>query len=195
VPSWPRSSKLRSLQWPFSRRKFLWRLLVADNSDMDPSLPLLYTWAKPTREVLLDYTESLPPEVYIFEHPDFAYGSIRNIQAHVANCYLSWVGRYGLDLERYHDQFEASSLEDAPAMRTKFGEVDLVVEQACASFAQPDEIFELVRPGRDRLRVTQRWLIMHPMTHEFHHKGQLLALGRVLGHPLPAGGDTDLVLP
>ncbi|WP_376777678.1 DinB family protein [Deinococcus rubellus] len=36
---------------------------------------------------------------------------------------------------------------------------------------------------------------MHPITHEFHHKGQLLALGRVLGFPLASGGDTDLVLP
>ncbi|MGL4612054.1 MAG: DinB family protein [Trueperaceae bacterium] len=35
---------------------------------------------------------------------------------------------------------------------------------------------------------------MHPITHEFHHKGQALALARVLGHPHP-GPDTDLVDP
>lgn len=105
------------------------------------------------------------------------------------------VGHYGLRLEQYEGAFEVPGPQDAQAMRAAFREVDRVVEQACASFIQPDEVFELIRPGRDRLQVTQRWLIMHPITHEFHHKGQLLALGRILGHPLPAGGDTDLVLP
>jgi uncharacterized damage-inducible protein DinB len=36
---------------------------------------------------------------------------------------------------------------------------------------------------------------MHPLTHEFHHKGQMLAMGRMLGHPFPPGRDTDLVGP
>jgi uncharacterized damage-inducible protein DinB len=160
---------------------------------MDPSLALFYSWIIRTREELFDFAESLPPELYTREHPDFAYGSVRNIQAHVANCYLSWVGRYGLELEGL--LFEAASVPDAGAMRARFAEVDRVVMQACHSFERPDEVFELVRPGRDRLQVTQRWLIMHPITHEFHHKGQLLALGRVLGFPLAPGEDTDLTLP
>jgi uncharacterized damage-inducible protein DinB len=53
----------------------------------------------------------------------------------------------------------------------------------------------VIRPGRDQLMVTQRWLIVRPITHEFHHGGQLLMLGRALGHPLPEDMGTDLVLP
>jgi len=162
---------------------------------MDPSLALFYGWIIRTREELFDYTMALPPEIYTREHPDFAYGSLRNIQAHIANCYLGWVGHYGLSIERDQIAFEATSVPDAEAMRVKFDEVDRIVEKACRVFDQPDVSFELVRPGRDRLQVTQRWLVMHPITHEFHHKGQLLALGRVLGFPLAPGGDTDLVLP
>ena len=165
----------------------------ADTPGMDPSLALLYGWIVRTREELFGYTASLPPEIYTREHPDFAYGSIRNIQAHVANCYLSWIGRYELELE--HLPFEAASVPDAGAMRARFAEVDRVVTQACRRFERPDEVFELVRPGRDTLQVSQRWLIMHPVTHEFHHKGQLLALGRVLGFPLAPSQDTDLTLP
>ncbi|WP_293913309.1 DinB family protein [Deinococcus sp.] len=162
---------------------------------MDPSLALLYGWIIRTREELFAYTASLPPAIYTREHPDFAYGSIRNIQAHVANCYLSWIGRSGLELEPSQMAFEAPSVPDAGAMRARFAEVDRVVMRACREFGHPDEHFELVRPGRDRLQVTQRWLVLHPVTHEFHHKGQLLALGRVLGYPLVPGEDTDLVLP
>jgi hypothetical protein len=41
-------------------------------------------------------------------------------------------------------------------------------------------------------RVTPRWLIMHPITHEFSHKGQIVVMVRLLGvEPF----DTDRVRP
>jgi uncharacterized damage-inducible protein DinB len=160
---------------------------------MNDDLKLMYNWVKRTRETLFEYTESLPNDVYTLERTDFAYGSIRNIHAHVAECYLWWVGHVGLKHEWV--DFEASSIPDVRAMRQKFLEVDAVLEEAFQEFDRLDTAFAFERPGRDTLQVTQRWLIMHPVTHEFHHKGQLLALGRALGHPLPPSGDTDLVLP
>jgi uncharacterized damage-inducible protein DinB len=162
---------------------------------MDTSLPLMYEWVKRSREVLFEYTDALPPAVYLREHPDFAYGSIRNIHGHVAGCYLSWIARYGLGLAQHQQRFEPATVANATAMRQVFSEIDTIMQQAFASFDQLDQVFTLVRPGRDVLQVTQRWLVMHPITHEFHHKGQLLALGRLLGHPLPDHLDTDLVLP
>jgi uncharacterized damage-inducible protein DinB len=159
---------------------------------MDP-LILMYDWVKRTREVLFEYTNSLPNEVYTLEHPDFAYGSIRNIHAHVAGCYCFWVGNMGLN-ETPHDP-DPSELRDARAVREQFVRVDAMLDRAFSKFDRLDELFEVIRPGYDTARVTQRWLVTHPITHEFHHKGQLLALGRVLGHPLPSGMDTDLVLP
>ncbi|GAA4015603.1 hypothetical protein GCM10022631_29710 [Deinococcus rubellus] len=119
---------------------------------MDPSLALFYSWIIRTREELFAYTASLPSEIYTREHPDFAYGSVRNIQAHVANCYLVWVGQRGLGMERDQIAFEAASVPDAEAMRIKFAQVDRIVEKACRVFEQPDVSFELVRPGRDRLQ-------------------------------------------
>ena len=43
--------------------------------------------------------------------------------------------------------------------------------------------------------LTRRWLILHSVTHEFHHKGQAPALARMLGHSHPGKPDTDLVDP
>ncbi len=160
---------------------------------MNDDLKLTYHWVKRTREVLFEYTESLPPDVYTLERADFAYGSIRNIHAHVADCYLWWVGQVGLGRDGL--EVEASSVPDVSAMRKAFQRVDEVLEEALTKFDHPDDLFTFERPGHPRRQLTQRWLIVHPVTHEFHHKGQLLALGRVLGHPLPPGGDTDLVLP
>lgn len=161
---------------------------------MDP-LILMYDWIKRTREVLFEYTDSLPNEVYTLEHPDFAYGSIRNIHAHVAGCYQFWIGTIGLQQTIGYVDEPASSLPDSKSMRVAFAKVDLMLEEAFSKFQSLDEPLEVVRPGRDTIMVSQRWLIVHPITHEFHHKGQLLALGRVLGHPLPSSSDTDLVLP
>jgi uncharacterized damage-inducible protein DinB len=160
---------------------------------MDQSLALMYDWIKRTRENLFEYTQSLPLEVYTLEHPDFAHGSIRNIQAHVLGCYTFWVGQMGLGLEPA--PFEPSSLSNASAMRAAFTQMDALLERALSSFDRLDEPLELNMPEGDTLTVSQRWLILHPITHEFHHKGQLLALGRVLGHPWPAGTFADLVSP
>jgi uncharacterized damage-inducible protein DinB len=85
-------------------------------------------------------------------------------------------------------------ITDAKTMRERFAFVDSIVNEALEKFTTPDEPLEF--PHRSgNLKLTQRWLLLHPITHEFHHKGQLLALARVLEHPLPGNMDTDLVLP
>jgi uncharacterized damage-inducible protein DinB len=166
-----------------------------DPAQLDPSLPTMYDWVKRTREDVFAYTESLPNETYLREHPGFPYGSIRDLHAHIAYAYLWWVGRYGLNLEPFQQQAETALITDVAAMRNKFLEVDAILEQAFEKFDKLDEPLEVIRPGRDQLMVTQRWLIVRPITHEFHHGGQLLMLGRLLGHPLPEDMGTDLVLP
>lgn len=162
---------------------------------VNDDLKTLYGWVKPTREILFEYTQSLPVDVYTLEKPEFAYGSIRNVHAHVAQCYLWWVGRIGMSIDWDLLEPHPSSLTDVSAMREQFRKVDAMVEQALETFTTPDTILEFQHPRHGVMKLTQRWLVMHPITHEFHHKGQLLAMGRMLGHPLPQELDTDLVLP
>ncbi len=162
---------------------------------MDTSLPLMYNWVKRTRADVLQYVESLPAEIFLAKHPDVPYGSIRDLQAHLAYAYLWWVGRYGLGLPAFSQDLETQAITTAAAMRAKFLEVDAVLEQAFATFQDVDVPFTVVRPGRDQLVVTKRWLIVRPITHEFHHHGQVLMLGRLLGYPVPEHLGADLVLP
>ena len=160
---------------------------------MDNSLPLMYKWVKRTRAILFDYLETLPSEIYLKEHPDFAYGSLRNIQAHMAGCYSFWLAEMALKLESPPKNFER--LANAPAMRDAFLDIDTLVLQALKAFENLDAPLELTLPEGNTMMVSQRWLILHPITHEFHHKGQLLALARVLKHPLPEHVFADLVTP
>ena len=160
---------------------------------MNEDLKIMYDLTRRTREVLLEFTESLPNEIYVLERPDFAYGSIRNIHAHVAFCYLAWVG-VALGYKRENLIVPAEQILDASAMRERFKLVDSIVNEALEKFTTPDEPLEFLHRSGN-LKLTQRWLLLHPITHEFHHKGQLLALARILEHPLPGNVDTDLVLP
>jgi uncharacterized damage-inducible protein DinB len=121
---------------------------------------------------------------------DFAYGSLSAIYAHIADCYLWWVGAVGLGAEE-----REVHVDDVRALREAFAEVDATVWRALETFTAPDDPFTWTSPSGKVSTLTRRWLILHPITHEFHHKGQALALARVLGYPHPGRPDTDLVDP
>jgi uncharacterized damage-inducible protein DinB len=158
-------------------------------------LRLLYGWVKRTRAVVFDYALGLPDEIYTAEHEGFGFGSIRNLQVHVAECYLWWVGHVGLG-QTFRD-LNPYDLTDVTAVQNLFERVDLTVETALSEFTNPDALYSWGSgPNHPSHQISQRWLILHPITHEFNHKGQMLSLGRILGHPVPpTSEDTDLALP
>lgn len=105
---------------------------------MNQDLRSLYTWVRRTREVLFDYTQHLPLEVYTLERPDFGFGSIRNLHAHVADCYLWWVGRVGLGQAGL--ELDPRLIPDTAAMRGLFAQVDQVVGEALGRFSALDQV-------------------------------------------------------
>lgn len=153
---------------------------------MNQDLRTFYNLTQRTRALVLDWLESLPAEVFTHEDKSFAFGSLRNIYTHIADCYLGWVGEVGL----HHEPIKIA-VQDVKELKKLFTKVDATVYKALETFDRLDEPF--TSSGGQTL--SQRWLILHPITHEFHHKGQALALARVLGHPHPGNPDTDLVTP
>ncbi|AWR87505.1 DinB family protein [Meiothermus taiwanensis] len=161
---------------------------------MNDDLRVFYGWVQRSREILFRYCESLPPEIYTQERSDFGYGSIRNLHVHVADCYLWWVGVVGMGHPKA--DLKGADFPNVAAVRAVFEGVDRLVEEALSSFDRLDEVYVWTHPSMGwKINVSQRWLLMHPITHEFHHKGQMLALGRGLGHPVPDSYETDLVSP
>lgn len=157
---------------------------------MNDDLRTFYRLVRRTRAGVLDWLAGLPPEVLVREHPDFAFGSLVRIYSHVADTYMGWVGEVGLGQEE-----RPLEARDVTELRQAFQEVDTTVERALDSFSTPDEPFDRSSGGFGVLTLTGRWLLLHPITHEFHHKGQALALARMLGYPHPGNPDTDLTWP
>ena len=157
---------------------------------MNQDLQTFYDLTRRTRAGVLEWLETLPPEVFTREHEAFAFGSLKNIYAHIAACYLGWVGEVGLGREEVEVR-----VSDVAELREAFDEVDATLTEALESFTALDEPFTWTSPSGYMHTLTRRWLILHPITHEFHHKGQALALARVLKHQHPGRPDTDLVEP
>ncbi len=153
-------------------------------------LRTFYDLTRRTRAGVLDWLESLPPEVLTLQRDDFAYGSLSAIYAHIADCYLKWLGSVGLGRK----EIEVSA-RDMQGLREAFTLADVTAAAALDSFTALDEPFNWTSLAGRTSTLTQRWLFLHTITHEFHHKGQALALARVLGHPHPGKPDTDLVEP
>ena len=157
---------------------------------MNDDLTTLYRLVQRTRARVLGWLDTLPPGALTEQRPDFAFGSLDRVYAHVADCYLWWLGTVGFGRERM--EFEGGSVG---ALRDAFRVVDAVVEEALATFEDLDAPMHWTAPEGHQEVLSRRWLLLHPITHEFHHKGQALALARALGHPHHGAPDTDLVAP
>lgn len=158
---------------------------------MNEDLRTFYELTQRTRAKVLDWLETLPPDVFTAQKDGFAYGSLSAIQTHVADCYLWWVGTVGLGGAE-EPKIKPANVE---ALRDTFARVDDTVLEALDSFTDIDAPFAWKSSTGFSHTLTKRWLILHPVTHEFHHKGQALALARALGYPHPGNPDTDLVDP
>lgn len=155
-------------------------------------LRVMYGWVKDTRKGLLDYCSELTPAAFVQEDAAIGHGSIRNLLLHMADCYTYWLAGFALGEDR--QGLLAADYPDVAAIQRVFAQADGYMDRFLNRFeiALDEPVSGRVRWAPEPIVVTPRWLFMHSVTHEFHHKGQVVSLGRRLGYPPP---ETDLVLP
>jgi uncharacterized damage-inducible protein DinB len=146
-----------------------------------------YELVQSSRNVVLDFCES-------FREGDYTRGltfddkSICNLHVHTANTYQGWIMTIArkLQVERYKD----SDYQSIHAVKELFQQVDDMV----FTFIQDSsdtwlETLEAEIRGK-KYNLTRAQIFTHVMTHEFHHKGQILMLARQMGYSPP---DTDII--
>jgi len=155
-------------------------------------LSMMYGWVKNTRKGLLDYCTELSPAAFVQEDSAVGHGSMRSLLLHTADCYGHWLEGFALGKERA--SLVAADYPNVAAIRRAFAQADEHMDRFLARFenALDGPVSGRVRWSPEPLVVTARWLFTHTVTHEFHHKGQVVSLGRRLGYPPP---ETDLILP
>jgi uncharacterized damage-inducible protein DinB len=112
-----------------------------------------------------------------------------------SSCYIAWLGSFVL----LKTKKPLTSKEDLlqiglDEIKVRFEHVDSIVNEVFESFThRMDEPIQREIPwreGGETVLITPRKLLMHAITHEFHHKGQIVAMARQMGYEPP---NTDVL--
>lgn len=153
-----------------------------------------YEWVRQIRVTLLDFCSELDPNDFTQENT-FGWQSVRDTLVHIADCYNAWLGSFILlktkkPLTSKEDLLELGWNE----IKVHFEQVDSYVNEVFEVFAQqmdkPIKRQIPWREGGEPISMTPRKLLMHTITHEFHHKGQIMAMARQMGYEPP---NTDVL--
>jgi len=157
---------------------------------MHHTLTLQYQLVTSARHALFAYCRTIKPEHLAKSIPEFNNSSITSLLIHSANTYMHWLLATGM--QQPCDFFEDNKSGDMADMEQIFARVDETVNDFLLHFEKVLDVpvvFEL--PGRNiQLTLSPLELFTHTITHEFHHKGQVLTMSRMLGY-IPV--DTDVI--
>ncbi|MDM5155270.1 DinB family protein [Bacillus sp. DX1.1] len=157
-----------------------------------------YEWVRQTRGVLLDFCSELEPNDFTRQMDGFGWHSMRDTLVHIADCYNAWLGSFVL----LKTKKPLTSKEDLlqlglDEIKIRFEHVDSLVNEVFEVFevfahhmGEPIQREIPWRKESEMLSITPSKLLMHAITHEFHHKGQIVAIVRQMGYEPP---NTDVL--
>ncbi len=148
-----------------------------------------YGFVRGSRAVLLSYCQTISNSDFVKENSSFGRGgSIRNLLVHIANTYEFWIGKCALQKNLVFTAYGSKPhIDDIIAL---FGSVDTLMFEFMELLRRPEltEIHYEINGAEHTTAPFQ--LFSHVITHEFHHKGQILSLSRHWGYtPI----DTDIM--
>ena len=147
-----------------------------------------YEFVKSSRKVLLEYCKTLSEQHFLIENSNFGRGSIRNLLVHIGNTYEFWIGRESLKKNIKFAEYH--SVKNVTEAEIFFQHVDLLVEEFINFYAEKNTVDIQTEVHGKVIIASSLKLFTHVITHEFHHKGQILSLSRHLGY-IPV--DTDVI--
>lgn len=142
-----------------------------------------YDLIKRTRESLFRYCETMSPTDYVKEVEALGGVSIRSLHVHVADCYRVWLGNRGLG--KSLPRLKPESVVNVQGTREVFKKTDALVYEFLNEFKNQWDPTVQASWQSDSVELTELWLFTHAITHEFHHRGQIVKIGRQLGYIPP----------
>jgi len=145
------------------------------------SLKKQYLLVQQARAVMLNFCGTIEPEDLRKQLAGFNDSTILNLLLHIANTYHFWLKRFAAKQEfTYFEEKDISSIQDVKRI---FRQTDILVADFLNSYPYhttriKGEIFWL----KTDMTFNVLELFTHVMTHEFHHKGQIMTMSRLLGY-------------
>ena len=145
-------------------------------------------WTHASLSLLLDHLSTVPASDYTKDVPGFGFPTIRQQVVHIFNCEGFWI--HVLQELPFRDVTpgECPGIDEARLLQQEAGRQTLAYLSGLSN-EQLNSNTELHFPDGDVAIRTPALVLHHLLTHAFHHKGQIVAMCRLLGHPAP---DTDL---
>lgn len=148
-----------------------------------------YEAIRGSRNVLLDYCKTISEQDLINENSSFGRGgSVRNLLVHIANVYEFWIAKNALGREIIFTSYQSKQHIDE--IIVLFEQVDIFMNEFIGMFNADESRQIEYELNSTRNSVSLLKLFTHVITHEFHHKGQILSISRHLGY-VPV--DTDII--
>lgn len=163
------------------------RLIFDHTVGMVDLLQKQYVVLRHSRKVLFDFLDGTVGDEGLRRPVDIYMGkTIRDLLVHNASCYFHWLAYLALRQPYGSIAEEGSTVSELRRLHDRVDEtMALFLERFTGSIDVP---FNGVHDDGWRVSVTPLELFTHVTTHEFHHKGQIVLMARVLGYAPP---DTD----
>ncbi len=145
-------------------------------------------WTHASLNIVLDHLSTMPTGDYARELPGFGFRTLREQVMHIFNCEGFWIHTLqGLPyVDRKPAEFPA--VADARGLKQEVSRLTHAYLSGLTD-QQLNSDTDLHFPDGDIAVRTPALVLHHVLTHAFHHKGQIVAMCRALGHP---ASDTDL---
>lgn len=152
------------------------------------SLKNQYEWAHKSFDLMLDHCNALSNEELYRKLEGFGFNTVWAQLLHMAECELFW---FRIANGQHWIEIGDDDYPDVVALRGLFTQARATAKEymdqlSDASVNEPTYVEW--EPG-EGANTTPSRVITHVVTHGFHHKGQVVAMCRLLGHPAP---ETDL---
>jgi uncharacterized damage-inducible protein DinB len=153
----------------------------------------LHSWTHNSLDVLLGHCASMPFRLLTTAVPGFGVKTVRNQLVHTIGNEYYWVWKLmnPQSADPPWDDWRASrfsSVAKIEAARVKVRAHTIAYLKRMKDSQLHSEIV-LSSPGMGSETGSRAFYLHHALTHHFHHKGQVAAMCRILGHPCP---ETDL---
>ncbi|WP_436962819.1 DinB family protein [Staphylococcus shinii] len=145
-----------------------------------------YEWVKQNRNILLEQCSILNENEFSKEF-EFGFQSIKKSLIHIAGCYHAWLGSFVLEKTKTplftSEEIEELKIDD---IKQYFLQADQYIEEILERNSNEWDNYIEKSPewkqGNETIMKTMHQLLFHSVTHEYHHKGQIVTMIRMLGY-------------
>jgi uncharacterized damage-inducible protein DinB len=139
-------------------------------------------------DLLLNHVATVPEDLLYKPISGFGHPSVWKQFVHILTCEEGWIHDLQNQAFSGWKEGDCPTIAALPAAKRRIREATLTYLSTLSEEELNTTLATRPVDWSGELR-SPAFILLHVMTHAFHHKGQIVAMLRILGYPAP---DTDL---